>query len=177
MVVPNDPKIKLDIFESRHDSPLAGHFGQEKTYQLIARDFYWPGMAKEVKDYVNRCYVCKRNKSSNHRKFGLLQPLPIAPTPWHSLSMDFISQLPLSDGHDTILVIVDRFSKMSLFLQTKTTCNSQDLANLFIEHVFSKHGLPDNIVSNRGSLFCFSLLDFPLPTTEDHSEPLNSLSP
>ncbi|KNZ57881.1 uncharacterized protein VP01_204g6 [Puccinia sorghi] len=156
IMVPDDPKLKLSIFESRHDSPSAGHFGQEKTYRLISRDFYWPGMTKDVKDYVNRCYDCNRNKSSNHRKFGLLQPLPIPPLPWHSLSMDFISQLPLSNDYDAILVVVDRFSKMSLFIRTKTTCTSSDLAELFVEHVFSKHGLPDNIVSDRGSLFVSS---------------------
>ena len=156
IVVPDVPELKLSILESRHDSPLAGHFGQEKTYQLLSRDFYWPGMTKDVKDYVNRCYDCNRNKSSNHRKFGLLQPLPIPPLPWHSLSMDFISQLPMSNGYDSILVVVDRFSKMSLFLRTKTTCTSADLADLFVEHVFSKHGLPDNIVSDRGSLFVSS---------------------
>jgi len=156
MVVPDDSHIKLQIFESRHDSPLAGHFGQEKTYSLISRDFYWPGMTRDVKDYVSRCYDCNRNKSSNHKKFGLLQPLPIPPLPWHSLSMDFISQLPLSNNHDAILVIVDRFSKMSLFIRTKTTCTSSDLADLFVEHVFLKHCLPDNIVSDRGSLFVSS---------------------
>ena len=156
IVVPDDEKLKLSIFESRHDSPLAGHFGQDKTYQLISRDFYWPGMTKEVRDYVSSCFYCNRNKSSNHRKYGLLQPLPIPPYPWHSLSMDFITQLPPSDNFDAILVIVDRFSKMSLFLKTHGTATSEDLANLFIDNVFSKHGLPDNIVSDRGTLFVSS---------------------
>ncbi|KNZ47040.1 transposon Tf2-11 polyprotein type 1, partial [Puccinia sorghi] len=53
IVVPNNPSLKLSILESRHDSPLAGHFGQEKTYSLISRDFSWPGMTRDVKDYVN----------------------------------------------------------------------------------------------------------------------------
>ena len=70
--------------------------------------------------------------------------------------MDFISQLPLSNGYDSILVVVDRFSKMSLFIKTYTTASAQDLAKLFVEHVFSKHGLPSNIVSDRGSLFVSS---------------------
>ncbi|KNZ61877.1 putative retrotransposon nucleocapsid protein, partial [Puccinia sorghi] len=91
-----------------------------------------------------------------HQKYGLLQPLPIPPLPWHSLSMDFISQVPLANGYDTILVVVDCFSKMSLFIRTKTTCTSSELADLFIKHVFSKHGLPDNIVSDRSSLFVSS---------------------
>ena len=70
--------------------------------------------------------------------------------------MDFISQLPSSSGYDAILVIVDCFSKMALFLRSNVTASSEDLANLFIEYVFLKHGLPDNIVSDHGSLFVSS---------------------
>ncbi|KNZ58572.1 retrotransposon nucleocapsid protein [Puccinia sorghi] len=80
------------------DSPLTGHFEQEKASSLISRDVYWPGMTNDVKDYVSCCYECSCNKSSNHRKYGFLKPLPIPPIPWHSCSMDFFSQLPLSNG-------------------------------------------------------------------------------
>ncbi|KNZ45489.1 putative retrotransposon nucleocapsid protein, partial [Puccinia sorghi] len=100
IVVPDNPSLKLSILKSRHDSPLAGHFRQEKTYSLISQDFSWPGMTRDVKDYVNSCYDCNCNKSSKHWKYGLLQPLP-----WHSLSIDFISQLPLLNGYDAILVV------------------------------------------------------------------------
>lgn len=55
-------------------------------------------MTNDVKDYVSCCYDCSCNKSSNHRKYGFLKPLPIPPIPWHSCSMDFFSQLPLSNG-------------------------------------------------------------------------------
>ena len=70
--------------------------------------------------------------------------------------MDFISQLPDSNGHDAILVIVDRFSKMAIFIKSHTTATAEDLANLFIEFVFSKHGVPQDIISDRGSLFISS---------------------
>lgn len=113
-------------------------------------------MTKDVREYVASCYQCQRNKVPRHKKYGLLQPLPIAPRPWDSLSMDFISQLPNSNGFDAILVVVDRFSKMSLFIKTYTTATAEDLAKLFVEFVFSKHGLPTNIVSDRGSLFISS---------------------
>ncbi|KAI7967784.1 hypothetical protein MJO29_001061 [Puccinia striiformis f. sp. tritici] len=154
--VPDDSSMKLEVLSSCHDSPLAGHHGQDKTQQLISRDFYWPRMTNDIREYVSACYQCQRNKTPRHKKYGLLQPLPIAPCPWDSLSMDHISQLPLSNGFDTILVVVDRFSKMALFLKTHTTATSEDLANLFVESVFSKHGLPSNIVSDRGSLFVSS---------------------
>ena len=70
--------------------------------------------------------------------------------------MDFISQLPPSNGYDSILVVVNRFSKMSLFIKTYTTASAQDLAKLFVEHVVFKHTLPSNIVSDQGSLFVSS---------------------
>ena len=65
--------------------------------------------------------------------------------------MDFISQLPPSNGHDSILVVFDRFSKMSLFIKTHMTASAQDLAKLFVEHVSYKHGIPSKIVSDQGS--------------------------
>ena len=101
-----------------------------------------------IRDYVDSCFECCKNKNKRHKKYGELQPLPIPEGPWISLSMDFISQLPLSNGFDSILVVVDRFSKMSIFIQTHGTATAVDLASLFITHVFLKHGLPDDIVSD-----------------------------
>ncbi|MBW0527320.1 hypothetical protein O181_067035 [Austropuccinia psidii MF-1] len=117
VVVPNDPTIQLSILQKRHDSPLAGHPGQEKTLKLVKRDFYWSGMTQFIKDYVSSCQQCSRNKNIHHKKFGFLKPLPITNSPWICLSMDFITQLPLSNSFDSILVIVDRFSKMAVFFQ------------------------------------------------------------
>ncbi|MBW0544746.1 hypothetical protein O181_084461 [Austropuccinia psidii MF-1] len=60
--------------------------------------------------------------------------------------MNFITQLPLSRNFDLILVVVDRFSKMAIFIPTYSTITALDLAQLFISHVFSKHGLPTSIL-------------------------------
>ncbi|MBW0506267.1 hypothetical protein O181_045982, partial [Austropuccinia psidii MF-1] len=109
VVVPNDPTIQLSILQKRNDSPLAGHPGQEKTLKLVKRDFHWPGMTQFIKDYVSSCQQCSRRKNIHHKKFGLLKPLPIRNGPWICLSMDFITQFPLSNSFDSILVIVDRF--------------------------------------------------------------------
>ncbi|MBW0514952.1 hypothetical protein O181_054667 [Austropuccinia psidii MF-1] len=70
--------------------------------------------------------------------------------------MDFITQLPLSNNFDSISVVVDRFSKMAIFIPTYGTITALDLAQILISHVFSKHGLPLSIVSDRGSLFVSS---------------------
>ena len=155
--VPNDPDLRLQILQSRHDHPTAGHPGRTKTFQLVRRDFYWPGVQKYVYNYVRGCHPCNRAKPARHKPYGLLQPLPIADRPWSFLSMDFIDQLPLSDNFDSILVVVDRFTKMALFIPTRTDITSSELATLFIQHIFSKHGLPADVVSDRGSKFTSSL--------------------
>ena len=65
--------------------------------------------------------------------------------------------LPLSNGYDTILVIVCRLSKMALFIATHWDIDAEDLAMLFLVHVFSKHGTPSDIISDGGkhSISCF----------------------
>ncbi|MBW0565528.1 hypothetical protein O181_105243 [Austropuccinia psidii MF-1] len=70
--------------------------------------------------------------------------------------MDFITQFPLSTSFDSILVVVDGFSKMEIFIPNYGTITALDLAQIFISHVFSEHGLPVSIVSYRGSLFVSS---------------------
>jgi hypothetical protein len=65
--------------------------------------------------------------------------------------MDFIEKLPSSKGYDAILVIVDHLSKQAIFIPTHVTVTSADLARLFVLHVFSKHGVPSHVTSDRGS--------------------------
>ncbi|MBW0517207.1 hypothetical protein O181_056922 [Austropuccinia psidii MF-1] len=157
VVVPNDSKILLSILSKRHDSPLAGNHGQEKTLKLVKQDFNWPGMTQFIKDYESSCQKVFKKKNINHQKFVLLKPLPIPNGPWIYLSMDFITQFPVSNFFGSILVIVDRFSKMAVFIATMSSITSLDLAHLFIKIIFSKHGLPSSIASERGSVFVSSL--------------------
>ncbi|MBW0545544.1 hypothetical protein O181_085259 [Austropuccinia psidii MF-1] len=141
VVIPSNEEIQLNIIQKHHESPLAGHPGQEKTLKLIKRVFYWAGMNQFLEDYVSSCQKCSRNKNIHHKKFGLLKPLSIPSGPWNSLSMDFITQLRLSNNFDSILVVVDRFSKMAIFIPTYGSITALDSAQIIISHVFSKHGL------------------------------------
>ena len=70
--------------------------------------------------------------------------------------MDFIEKLPPSSGFDTILVIVDQLTKQSVFIPMVNTINTQLLVKLFVLHVFSKHGVPSHVTSNRGTEFVSS---------------------
>ena len=67
--------------------------------------------------------------------------------------MDFIEKLPNSNGYDAILVIVDRASKQAIFIPTDVKITSKQLADLFVIHVFSKHGVPRHVTSDRESEF------------------------
>src|SRR5882724_13172167 len=96
-------------------------------------------MVAFMTDYVHSCSVCSRSKSLHHKPFGPHHFLLIGKQPWDSISMDFIEGLPLSDGNDTILVVVCRLTKMALFIPT--FCDiSKDLACIFLSQVFATHG-------------------------------------
>ena len=84
---------------------------------------------------------------------SLLKQLPIPEHPLNSISMDFIKTLPASSGSDSILVIVDHLTKQAILILTTIHCTSEDLAILFIMHVFSKHGVPEHVTSDRGPEF------------------------
>jgi len=106
-----------------------------------------------VKDYIRSCTSCARAKTLHHRPYGLLKQLPILEKPWNSISMDFIKQLPSSTGFTAILVMVDQLSKQAIFIPTHNTITSPELAKLFLLHVFSKHGVPTHVTSDRGTEF------------------------
>lgn len=144
---------KIEILKSRHDNITAGHPGRWKTYQAIRKDFNWPGLKKMVFDYVDGCEICQRNKSSRHKPYGLLEPLPIGERPWGSLSMDFVVKLPESHGNDSILVVTCRMTKMAHFIACKESITSEELTKIFISNIVKYHGLPDYIVSDRGPVF------------------------
>ena len=82
--------LRTKILYSRHDSLLSGHPGHAKTYDLVQRDFSWPGMRRFIRSYVTSCEVCQRVKNGTHKPYGLLQPLDIPDRPWYSISMDFV---------------------------------------------------------------------------------------
>jgi len=151
--VPADTEIKLRILEEHHDRKTASHLGQDKTLELIAQDYTWPGMREFVNEYVRRCDTCTRNKTPRHCHHGQLYSLPIPNSPWKSVSMDFVVQLPPSQGYDAIYMYVDRFTKMAHFIATTTGVTAEGTADLYLRHIFKNHGLPEDIISDRGIQF------------------------
>lgn len=152
--VPNDAALKLGIFQSEHDTMVAGHMGMDRTTDLIRRNFWWPGMEEAIRDYVRGCAECQQNKNPRHGVFGLLQTLEIHWKPWQSVSMDFITDLPLSNGCDSIWVMVDPFTKMAHFVPLKVDGKkTEDLIRIFAREYWRLHGIPLDIISDRDSRF------------------------
>ena len=151
--IPYNEPLRMKIVKIHHDSLTAGHFGRAKTAEVISRNYWWKNMNNYIKRYVANCQICMRGKPSRQAPQGPLKPLQIPDTPWSSISMDFIAKLPISDGYDSIWVVVDRLTKMAHFIPCKESINAKDLANLFIQNIFKLHGLPSSIISDRGVLF------------------------
>src|SRR5258708_6401102 len=148
LYVPDEGTLRMQIICNHHDHTTAGHFRETKTTELIHHRYHWLGLKCMVKDYVRSCTSCACTKAQRHKPYGLLKQLPIPIHPWESVSMDFIEQLPASDGFTAILVVVDRLTKQSLFIPTFDTIDAPQLARLFLTHIFSKHGIPRHITSN-----------------------------
>ena len=157
--IPKEKSLRLELFHEHHDSLTAGHFGIEKTYEAISRNYYFPEMRQEITKFIKTCPTCARAKAQRHKPFGKLQPLQVPENPWESITMDFIVKLPPSQDpitkftYDSILVVVDRLTKMGYFIPYRETFKAPDFAQLMFQHIFSQHGIPLECISDRGSVF------------------------
>ena len=120
LFIPDYPELQLYLLQQHHNVPSAGHCGQAKTFKLLAREYTWFGMRKDVHRYIQNCHICQRSHTPRHYPSGVLRPLPIPYRPWSSISMDFVTGLPWSNGNDAIWVVVDCLTKMHHFVPCQT---------------------------------------------------------
>lgn len=152
--VPDDKNLRQDILFQHHDVDICAHLGMDKTLELIDRTFFWPSIKADVREYIRSCPLCQANKSTNRHPIGLLQPLATPSKRWQEVTMDLITQLPKTrQGHDAIAVFVDRLTKMTHFVPTKTSVTATQLAHIFFDEVYKHHGMPKVIVSDRDTRF------------------------
>ncbi|QRW19916.1 Retrotransposable element Tf2 protein [Rhizoctonia solani] len=152
LVVPDSELIKEQLLKEFHDSPLAGHPGQQRTLELLNRNYWWPGMKSSAKEWVECCPTCQANRRA-HAPVISLKPLEVPLFPFHTISYDFITGFPKLNGYNAILVVIDSFSKFGHFIPTTKKVTAKGLADLFITHVWKLHGLPVKTVSDRGTTF------------------------
>jgi hypothetical protein len=152
IVVPDNEDLKRDLISAFHDSPIAGHPGQQQTLELVSRRYYWPGMRAKIFHYVETCETCQRIKRPKPNLIPV-QPLEVPTQPWQHISYDMIVGLPLDGGKDAILVIVDSFSKYGIMVPCSSKVTAKDIADLFLNNVWKRHGFPEKTISDRGPVF------------------------
>ncbi|KAI0529675.1 hypothetical protein KFK09_002229 [Dendrobium nobile] len=141
------------LIKEVHCGGLAAHIGRNNTYLQLQSKFFWPHLHRDVMRFVERCPVCQTYKTGGNLQ-GLYLPLPTPETIWEDLSLDFVMGLPRTRrGHDSIVVVVDRFSKMAHFVACKKTFDAQNVARIFFAEIVRLHGLPRSLTSDRDVKF------------------------
>ena len=139
-------EVRSPIIQWGHSSRLSGHPGAHRTTSFIQRKFWWTGMREDISNFVSACSVCAQTKVTH-------QPPQGPHRPWSHIALDFVTGLPPSNHHKTTLTIVERFSKAVHFFPLTKLPSASETAQLLITHVVRLHGIPTNIVSDRGPQF------------------------
>ena len=150
--IPDDTLID-DILYWHHDVPWCSHLGIDKTVRLVQHQFWWPRMDEDIRKYIGSCTDCQRNKTDRKNRTPLLSPLAPPGTCWYTIGVDLIVDLPRTreHNHNAICVFVCHLSKMVRLVACDTTVTAVGFAKLFMKEVFVHYGMPQNIVSDRGS--------------------------
>ncbi|GKA18467.1 putative reverse transcriptase domain-containing protein [Tanacetum coccineum] len=123
-------------------------------YQDLKKLYWWPNMKAEIATYVSKCLTCAKVKTEYQKPPGLLVQPVIPVWKWENITMDFVTKLPkTSTSQDTIWVIVNRLIKSAHFLPIKETNSMEKLTRQYLKEVFSRHGVPVLIISDRDSKF------------------------
>ncbi|OJT03227.1 Transposon Tf2-12 polyprotein [Trametes pubescens] len=154
--VPANEQLRRDLISQHHDTPAMGHPGKFKTLELLQRTYWWPGMHTMVSRFVEGCAECQQNKINTHPTVPPLQPIPATDItrPFQQITIDYITDLPESKGHDSIMVVVDHgLSKGAIFIPCNKTIDAIGTAELLYRNVYRRFGLPSKIISDRGPQF------------------------
>jgi hypothetical protein len=154
LMVPADRNIISDILREAHDAPYSGHLGVGKTLHNVKRYYQWPNLHTEVKQYVLTCDSCQRMKSSNQKPAGAYIPLPVPSRNWESISMDLVTDLPTTpNGNDSVIVFVDRLSKMVHIAPCTKSVTATQLAAIYLREVARLHGFQKSFIMDRDTRF------------------------
>ena len=149
------PHEQQAITWSIHDSPTTEHAGCFQTKALLERDFWWPGLSSFVNAFITGCAICQQNKVNHHPTHPPLAPIPSSSSlPLKQLSVNLITDLPPSNGHDSLMVMVNHgLTKGVILIPCSKTIDTARAAKYFLHHVFKCFHLHDSLISDRGPQF------------------------
>ncbi|GJS66132.1 putative reverse transcriptase domain-containing protein [Tanacetum coccineum] len=152
--VPWKGDVRTLIMDEAHKSKYSVHPGADKMYYDLRDRYWWPGMKKDIAEYVSKCLTCLKVKAEHQRTSGLLQQPEIPVWKWEGITMNFVTKLPRTrSGHDIIWVIVDWLTKSAYFLPMCEDYKMDRLARLYLNEIVARHGMPISIISDRDSRF------------------------
>ena len=149
--------MKTKILRLHYDDSSIKHFEIKKTRSLLQRKFYWLRMLKDIKEYIQNCNVCQCVKALHYCFYDETTSFLISVRSWEKISMNFIIELFFNcyknDIYNAILVVVDRYSKMTLYIFVKSTWLAENLANVLFDKMFLIFLEIRGVISDRDSLF------------------------
>lgn len=152
LIIPRYKDLWEQLSRLAHDH--LRHFGGEKTYKSLRKDFYWPRMRKNLLNaYIPGCGPCQWNKSSTAKLPGPLHPLPIPDRRFDSVAINFVGPLPLDDGFDAIVTMMDWLGADFQIAACKTTMTVEEFVNMFFDKWYCENGCPLEIISDRDKIF------------------------
>lgn len=152
--ISNDAKLERIVLGEAHKGVFTIHPSPSKMYQDLKKNYWWPGMKKDIVENLYECVICQQVNIKHQNPEGLLRPLEIPVWKWDRISMDLVVGLPhIQGGYDYICVIVDRLTKSTNFLAVKPTYKASHLARLLISEIMKLHGVSTSIMCDRDLKF------------------------
>ena len=146
--------LVMSIVAMYHESEFYGHSGVLRTMALIKRDYVFLHLRHYIEHYIMSCDVCQAAKSRRVDTARQSRPLPVPDTNRHSVSVDLVWGLPFNTrSHDDIMSVVDRFSKLGMFIPCRKDMTADDLVYVFLPEVIRLKGCPRQMFSDRDKLF------------------------
>ena len=150
-------ELKVEVIWLHHNVLAAEHEGRWKIVELVTRNYWWPGVTRDVGKYVEGCDLCQRMKNRIEEPAEKLKLSEVPKKPWVYLIVDFITKLLVIAGRDVILVMCDWLSKMTHFVATTEGMSAEGLVRLFWDNIWKLHGLPESVVLDRRPQFVAEL--------------------
>ena len=144
-----------ELFLEVHRGPFGGHLSDAKIHSQLSRHYWWPGMRKDITHWTRGCLTCASRNVGRPVK-PLLTPIPVG-GPFDRVGVDVL-QLPLSrQGNRYAVVFMDYLTKWpEVFAVPDQTALT--IARLLVEQVISRHGVPSQLLSDRGPAFLSNLV-------------------
>jgi hypothetical protein len=153
LVIPQDDGLRKQILKEFHEPNTIGHRSAEETLRKLQLSYFWKTMASETQRFCDSCGTCKKNKDKQQATGEMAEQPEIPARPWDSVAMDFCGPYQTENKDNCVLIVVCRLTKMAHFIPCSQTRTAEELADLIITNVISKHGLALDYRSDRDTLF------------------------